>query len=441
MMQEEAIMEPVDLKEMEALLSMPVASPQELQKAFSLFNTQTEKLLNTYQALELRFLSLNSQLAFTQSQLVEKVTELSRTRFHLQALLDHMAEGLIFISPQGEILTLTPQALCLLNLQELKLPLPFHSLFKDDFFGFSLEKHLHLKSQPPASLLTLDAKDSRSSPTYLYIKGSYICLENKALSEITKERQSVEGLMILIRDVSEIHRKQVLNQRSERLRQLGELTARLAHEIRNPLGAIEGFASLLKRDLQNSDLLSMVEAIQEASHRVNALVTQVLHYGRPLVAHILRQDLIETIHHAIEAAQVSGWMKSSQRLLWEKPQEALNVEHDRELTQSCLGHLLKNAAQALGDQGEISISLENHKHQTIIRVKDTGHGIKSEDLEKIFTPLFSTKTEGNGLGLCEVSKMMAAQGGKVEVTSALGRGSIFILIFNSSDSIHPQQAD
>lgn len=432
-------MESSESAEMEALLNLPVSTPQELQKAFSIFNTQTEKLLNTYHALELRFLSLSSQLAFTQSQLVEKVTELSRTRFHLQALLDHMAEGLIFISPQGKILTLTPQALNLLSLKEIKLPVSFDDLFADDFFGFSLKKHLAAKIHPPASLLTLESKDATQPPIYLYVKGDYICLENKALSEITKEKQSVEGLMILIRDVSEIHRKQMLSQRSERLQQLGELTARLAHEIRNPLGAIEGFASLLRRDLKNNpEALHMVESIQEASGRVNGLVTQVLHYGRVLTPHIIRQDLVETLAHAVEAANVSGWLSNNQELIWDSPKEALSIEHDREMTQSCIGHLIKNAAQALEGPGKITVSLENNPKQTIIRVRDTGRGIKNEDLEKIFTPLFSTKAEGNGLGLCEVSKMMASQAGKVEVTSARGKGSVFSLIFNHIDPLQQQ---
>lgn len=421
--------------EMEALLNMPVSNPKELQKAFALFNSQTEKLLQTYQTLELRFLSISSQLAFTQSQVVEKVTELSRTRFHLQALLDHIEEGLIFISPEGLITTLTPQASKLLSLQPLKLPIQWSDVFKDDFFGFSISKHLNHKSHPPACLLTLSANEAKEQSRYVYIKGSYICLKNEALASLTKESQSVEGLMILIRDVSEIHRKQALNQRSERLQQLGELTARLAHEIRNPLGAIEGFASLLARDFKDSpDTLQMIEAIQEASHTVNRLVTQVLHYGRAIVPHVMRQDIIDTINHAVQSAQVSGWLNDGQHIVWEEPESPIKIEHDREMTLSCLSHLIKNAAQALAEKGCITISVESSETQTIVRVSDNGHGISTADIEKIFTPLFSTKPDGNGLGLCEVSKMMGAQGGKIEVTSAIGKGSVFSLVFPHIDN-------
>jgi signal transduction histidine kinase len=80
-------------------------------------------------------------------------------------------------------------------------------------------------------------------------------------------------------------------------------------------------------------------------------------------------------------------------------------------------------------------SIEKNENQTAIQVIDTGRGIKNEDLEKIFTPLFSTKTEGNGLGLCEVNKMMLAQGAKVEVTSILDKGSVFSLVFLNTKPI------
>lgn len=416
--------------EIKSLLNLTLDSHEKIQNAFSLFDFQPEKLLLAYQNLERHYLELSRQCVSIQDQLLEKTKNLDSTSFHLQSLLDHMDEGLIFINSQGLVTKLPSQSLLLLNFDNHPLPTPWQTLFKDDFFGFSISQHLINKNTPPASLLTLESKLAHQPTKYLHIHACYVSHQNQSFNQITKSSESTEGLMILMRDVSEIQSQQSRDQRNERLQQLGELTARLAHEIRNPLGAIEGFASLLARDLKNEpSKLHMVESIQEASHNLNHLVSQVLHYGRAISAHLITQDLVETVTHAVESALVSGWLKENQHIVWQKPAYSILIEHDKEMTQSCLSHLIKNAAESLVGKGTITLSIEKNEKQTSIQVIDTGHGIKNEDLEKIFTPLFSTKTEGNGLGLCEVNKMMLAQGAKVEVSSTVDKGSVFSLVF------------
>jgi signal transduction histidine kinase len=374
-------------------------------------------------------LMMQSRLTLSQDLLTKKLIELTRTRFYLDALLAHISQGLIFIDTTGIIVTLSKRALELLQLESELITYPVHhsSLFQDEFFGFSIQKLLEKKGNAPLSILTLLSQSSLKKSSYLEISASSIHLENKALSELNHHENVTEGLLILIRDVSEIEHLQAIQQRSERLRDLGEVTAIMAHEIRNPLSAIEGFASLLKRDLNDHfHQHEMAESIVEAARTINQKLTQVLHYAKPLKPLIHNQCVRASIQQAIEMVHVSQWLRSDQKLLWDESATLL-IPHDRELLKSALLHLFRNASQAIPAKGTIEIKTKEILSHIEIHVIDDGVGIEACNLEKIFLPLFTTKDEGNGLGLCEVNKMIHSQGGSVEVLSLIRFGSVFII--------------
>lgn len=419
---------PPSQQDIDKLVAHPASTPKQLQEAFALFSAQADELQKSYPMLDVRFLKATSQLAMAHDQLNQKLTQLNHTRFYLQALIDNISEGLIFIDVDKNLTVLSERARTLLRLEEPACGCLYSRVFSDQFFGFSISQQLAQRSGPIATTLTLSPKALGITPSFLQINSRFIDLENKQMSKLSRQSNALQGLLILVRDISELERLQAINQRNERLKELGELAATMAHEIRNPLAAIEGFACLLKNDLKGDEKkVQMSQSIIEASRQLNKMVGNILHYARPLTLHIHYQDIQATVQQAVDMANVSGWLGPHHKLVWHASGQSILVAHDKELLKSSLLHLIKNALQAVGERGSVRVDLRQIDKHVEVTVTDDGHGIEPHLLDKIFLPLFTTKSEGNGLGLCEVSKMSQAQGGTVEAFSTLHKGSSFCI--------------
>ncbi len=227
-------------------------------------------------------------------------------------------------------------------------------------------------------------------------------------------------MLLLLNDRTELKQLETSVQQSDRLKELGEMAATLAHEIRNPLGGIEGFASLLKRELKKPDEQRMIDAILEGSHTLNALVTNVLEYARPLMLHFVPTDLAILLHETTELAKANGHVC---KVTIAKPRI---TSTDPKRMQLVLLNLIRNAYEA----GSAHVEIVLTKNGTI-QVKDQGEGIEPEQLKKIFTPIFTTKTTGTGLGLPEACKVMRAHGGHIIVDSKVGKGTCITLDYGN----------
>lgn len=411
-------------------LSKHVESTQDLRIAFEAFCQHTNKLEKTYALLETRHKTVEKKLFRLERELQSKISELECAQAYFHALLTNMYEGVIFIESSGLVSTLTPRAQQLLNLPSDMEGKYIKDYLEDTHFGFSLTRHLKNKLSPENCLLTIPSQSRKTHSTVIEISGSFVTLGTKP--------NHIQGLLIIARDLTALHKLQASIERNERLKSLGELAASLAHEIRNPLGGIEGFASLLTRDLKNQpDQLRMAEHIVQGAKAVNHLVTRVLDYARPIQVDLKRQDIIQTLHYCIEMAIASEWVKPKQLYLCENKNTA-KITHDKQLIQACILNLIKNASEAIGPKGKVEIRVYEDEKEISIQILDNGKGIEAQDIEKVFSPFFTTKTKGSGLGLSEVHKMMQSQGGRVEVTSSTGRGSCFSLILPKSSPLIQQ---
>ncbi len=215
---------------------------------------------------------------------------------------------------------------------------------------------------------------------------------------------------------------------ADRMKELGEMAASVAHEIRNPLGGIQGYASLLYRDLAELPAKQkMVEPILEGAKALSRLVERVLDYSKPLEMHLVSTDLGAFVQEVIHLIQVDPCLPPNieiEKDLLEKP---LFVPLDGALMRSALLNLLYNAIQAMPSGGTLSLAISKTKDRAQIAISDTGVGILPEHLEKIFSPFFTTKEKGTGLGLSETYKIVQLHFGTLEVRSAPGKGSTFTL--------------
>ena len=217
----------------------------------------------------------------------------------------------------------------------------------------------------------------------------------------------------------------------ERLAVLGEMAAGLAHEIRNPLGAIKGAAQFLdpSGDRPESRFLKII--IEEVD-RLNRVVTQFLDYSKPFSIEFNKVDLSKLAEQTAE--MMHPGIRAGIFLEFETQCKAAFVSASAEQIRQVLINLIQNAQQALKDraQGKIRVAVflqgERQHREAVVAVEDNGQGIKKENLDKLFIPFFTTSPSGTGLGLSICHKIVEAHQGRIEVISEEGRFTRFSVI-------------
>jgi len=247
--------------------------------------------------------------------------------------------------------------------------------------------------------------------------------------------------------------------RSERLAALGQLSAGLAHEIRNPLGVIKGSAEMLTQKLQASDELSRELAgyISTEVNRLSALVTEFLDFARPLHAQPYPADLIALLDRVLQvvAARFAGKPASANSGTHERSQPVRVERHyasglplvplDESLCEQALLNLVQNAYEAMQDQDrpgtlrvEVQRATKDEREGVELRLADTGPGVPEELREEIFNPFVTTKKTGVGLGLSIVSKIVDGHHGSITVENAPEGGAVFTIFFPLVETVELQ---
>lgn len=214
--------------------------------------------------------------------------------------------------------------------------------------------------------------------------------------------------------------------RSERLAALGQLSAGLAHELRNPLGTIRVSAEMLLNNVPEGSEIEreLAGIISSEVDRTNSLVTRFLEFARPLELEPRVADLTGVIDRAI--AQLEHHTPRYRVTVYRNcSPDVRPFPFDAELMERVIYNLLLNAAQATPPGGEVTVKTRVIDGSVEVSVIDRGAGIDPQHLENIFNPFFTTKKDGVGLGLAIVSKIVDLHGGKMSVDSEPGKGSIF----------------
>jgi len=231
--------------------------------------------------------------------------------------------------------------------------------------------------------------------------------------------------------------------RSERLAALGQLSAGLAHEIRNPLGVIKGSAEMLIQKLQASDELSRELAgyISTEVNRLSALVTEFLDFARPLRAQLQPGDLTAVLERALEIVAYR-WKGKPVRVERDYTSGLPPVPLDESLCEQAFLNLVQNAYEAMEDHGgtlrvEARLATHDDRNGVQLVLADTGPGIPDELREEIFNPFVTTKKSGVGLGLSIVSKIIDGHHGSIHVENAPKGGAVFTLFFPLGGAVEP----
>jgi signal transduction histidine kinase len=227
-------------------------------------------------------------------------------------------------------------------------------------------------------------------------------------------------------EIERLHRTQM--SRAEHLATLGELATGLAHEIRNPLAGIAGVIEIIGRDLPaTSPARAVVKDVRQEIARINQIVTDLLQTARPHPPQIRKSDLNTTVEHAVMLGRQQALAKSVEIRL-HKDASLPPVEHDSDQIHQLLLNLLLNALQAIEQNGKIRVSVKPLGKMAVVEVADNGRGIAPENLPNIFRPFYTTKGEGTGLGLSLARRIVEDHHGRIDVTSAVGKGTTFAVI-------------
>jgi two-component system sensor histidine kinase HydH len=245
--------------------------------------------------------------------------------------------------------------------------------------------------------------------------------------ESLRYKQAAEQLAVANRSLVDA---EATMRRTDRLAALGQLSAGLAHELRNPLGSIRGSAELLGRatSKDNEVARELAQIIREEVDRTNSLVTRFLDFARPLEPRRENADITAVIDRAANHARVS--------LIRNYSPEVNFIPLDPALMEQVFINLLTNAAQASAPDAPITVATRAAGDGAEISVIDRGCGIAPEKIETVFNPFVTDKQGGTGLGLAIVAKIVDGHGGKIAVESERGKGSTFRLWL----PLHPPQS-
>jgi two-component system sensor histidine kinase HydH len=259
------------------------------------------------------------------------------------------------------------------------------------------------------------------------------------MSPVRDDSGKIVAYLLMVRDITEtVADEREINRRQQAAR-FGELAASLAHEVKNPLAGIQGAVDILiRRRNPNDPERQLLEGVRGEVGRIDAIVQSMLDRAQPPVFNFQHASVNETIHRAVtlaryQAAKAASTQGRQIKVEFAADPSRVVMKIDAAQIEAATHGLLTNAIEAIDGDGAVVVRLSECDsdsgagREVVIEVEDSGRGIPEEDLSRIFSPFFSTNPNGSGLGLPAVRRVARAHGGRVEVTSALGRGSVFTI--------------
>jgi two-component system sensor histidine kinase PilS (NtrC family) len=248
------------------------------------------------------------------------------------------------------------------------------------------------------------------------------------ISASTDSSQNKTGYICIFQDITELMNLEAELKHKETLAAIGELSANMAHEIRNPLASLKGSIEMLKEGMLTKDhgekLMNI--ALSEMD-RLNKIITDFLTYSWPKNPEFLRFDLHTMLDEIIELIR-SATMNTDNISIWKEFGGEREIVADPQKLRQVFLNLGMNAIESMPEGGALTVSTRHSKDTVIVSFKDSGIGIPEENLKEIFYPFFTTKDKGTGLGLSIAYSIIEEHNGKITVKSTPGQGAFFEVV-------------
>lgn len=395
---------------------------KELLDAYDSFSTYAQKLEGSYNQLEARVKEIDREMAYTNECLNRKVQELDNLTQFLNSILGSIHSGVIAVNTDGKIVTCNKVAEATLNVdagavlgKDMRSALSHIGGFVDLLLG-SMSK----------------SKDTDTIERIIEIADGKTKRIESSISVLKDGSGTITGAVEIFYDLSEICELKGRLNNANNLISVGTMAACIAHEIRNPLNGIEGFARLLERELE-SNSLRLVKHIIEGTQNINKILTDLLLLARPIRLNQRRYKLSKIIDEALLFACQELGQKEGRDIWVQKDYDCSDdfIVCDPDKLQQAFLNIMINAIQSMPKGGEIKIftrRIDTHNISTIqIGFVDTGNGINDNTIEKIFEPFFTTKDDGTGLGLAIVRKIIELHEGRINIVSEFKKGTTIVV--------------
>jgi PAS domain S-box-containing protein len=384
-----------------------------LQKSFDEFNQATERLQNSFANLELRFQEINRELELRNEELKRTIAEKEEVKSYLRNILESLTTGVVVTDLAGRITTLNRWAETFFNISQNKVT----------------GKHIRVLFGDLNDLYRTAFSYADHSDT-----GRKVNMRDRIVeifvSPMKPEEGEIIGTVFILRDITRVEKLEEMAKRTEKLLAMGEMAANIAHEIRNPLGSIELFASLLMKDMKDKRhqgrLSHIITSVKNMDNKISNLLlftTQRHPMMRKVNLHRIVKEVLRFSDPIIKQEDILLSVKYSGIEPF--------VRGDAEMLKQVFLNILLNAIQAMTDGGRLEIEtvvspphLEDGVRSVEVRISDTGVGITGENLNKIFDPFFSTRERGSGLGLAIVHNIVHAHSGSIDVESREREGTV-----------------
>lgn len=388
-----------------------------IKKAFELFDEQSGLLQRSFESLKKDLAKANEQLNEKNIALSEKVDELHQMTGRLQCILESIGDGVLVVDPNLCVERTNPAFLNLLEKKKKEVERRAYSDVMEE-----LGNPKAIQDAIRKGSVVLDQERVRKT-------GEHAIVVLASVAPVRSTDGEIIGAVEVLRDITPLRLLQEKMQHQQRIAALGEMAASVAHEIRNPLGTIEGFARLLKSDLDKDGLehhSRMATKIIAGVTNLNYVITNLLTYARPLS---LQNDTFDV---SLLLSSVEDLLSS----LAAQNHVTLELTHTGKLhtatgdirqLRQVLVNLGRNAIEACAgrENGRVTIRSDIKKRSAVFTVTDTGCGIPKKDINHIFDPFFTRKDAGTGLGLSLCHKIVTAHGGEIAAESQVGAGATF----------------
>lgn len=234
-------------------------------------------------------------------------------------------------------------------------------------------------------------------------------LEGPNKEAIKKHHHELGFICEFIMEVTEIKKESSL--RTERLGAMGELSARVAHDLRNPLGVIKNAVELTEmtlKDTTDEKMKKRITVIKNAAEKMSRQINDVLDFVRTRPPQLQNNSISAILNSALKNMK-------TENIKITKPDNDVTIQCDSKQLEVAFGNLITNSIQAIEDKGEIKIRVIENDNEVKIEVEDSGPGIPEDDIQRIFDPLFTTKSSGTGLGLVSSKNIVEQHGGTISV--------------------------
>lgn len=359
----------------------------------------------------------------TQERSLERASQdLRKARLETDDILRHLNSGLITVDLNGQIVYFNRAAERILDYREEDVKgMLCEEVFAERMPSLArgLMDGIEEKVQLPRQEIEFKTRDGLKVPLGL------------STSILMEDNQSPRGVIAIFSDLTEAKALEAKVRVSDRLSAVGELSASIAHEIRNPLASISGSVEVLKNELQvEGENKRLMDLIVKESHRLSRILSDFLLYARIERPTYNKVDLCHLIAEVVEIMVHHDSYTDTMDIVFETDEPIIYVVGDEDLLKQLLLNLVVNACEAIDtDCGEITLRSVVNLNTGLAElfIEDHGPGIPRENLKKIYQPFFSTKKQGTGLGLSIVHRIGTALNAKISVDSQLGEGTTFLV--------------